>query len=166
MSHKTQLPRKIDLITYKFFAVLQKSNKTHLCIEEWPGTLCRMALVRTDVSEGLSFYIIKVTRIGELGTLVVTSSRRTLRTNTKKDFVCIYIYIYTEKYFVFLRCVRRLPVTAIIPSSPILVTLMMKALCSSVTSVLTRATLRSIPEVAIRHSCPCENLKSYALTYY
>jgi hypothetical protein len=34
-----------------------------------------MALVRTDVSEELSASIIKVTRIGELGTLAVTSNR-------------------------------------------------------------------------------------------
>jgi hypothetical protein len=34
------------------------------------------ALVRTDVSEELSSSIIRVTRIGELGTLAVTSNRR------------------------------------------------------------------------------------------
>jgi hypothetical protein len=43
------------------------------------GMLCRVALVRTDVSEELSAYIIRVTRIGELGTLAVTSKRRTQR---------------------------------------------------------------------------------------
>jgi uncharacterized membrane protein YfcA len=37
-------------------------------------------------------------------------------------------------------------VTANVPSTPILVTLMMEALISSVTSVLTRATRRNIPE--------------------
>jgi hypothetical protein len=36
------------------------------------GTLRRVALVRTDVSEELSASIIRVTRIGELGTLAVT----------------------------------------------------------------------------------------------
>jgi hypothetical protein len=41
--------------------------------------LRRVALVRTDVSEDLSASIIMVTRIGELGTLAVTSNRRTLR---------------------------------------------------------------------------------------
>jgi DNA-binding TFAR19-related protein (PDSD5 family) len=41
--------------------------------------LRRVALVRTDVSEELSTYIIRVTRIGELGrTLAVTSNRRAL----------------------------------------------------------------------------------------
>jgi hypothetical protein len=38
-----------------------------------------VALVRTDVAEELSASIIRVTRIGELGTaLAVTSNRRTL----------------------------------------------------------------------------------------
>jgi hypothetical protein len=42
--------------------------------------LCRVALVRTNVSEELSASFIRVTRIGELGTtLAVTSNRRTLR---------------------------------------------------------------------------------------
>jgi hypothetical protein len=41
--------------------------------------LRRVALVRTDVSEELTASIIRVTRIGELGTLAVTSNRRTLR---------------------------------------------------------------------------------------
>jgi hypothetical protein len=46
--------------------------------------LYRVALVGTDVSEELSASYIKVTRISELGTtLAVTSSRRTLRRNTK-----------------------------------------------------------------------------------
>jgi hypothetical protein len=42
------------------------------------GMLRSVALVRTDVSEDLSASIIRVTRIGELGTLAVTSNRRTL----------------------------------------------------------------------------------------
>jgi hypothetical protein len=42
------------------------------------GMLRRVSLVRTDVSEELSTSIIRVTRIGELGTtLAVTSNRRT-----------------------------------------------------------------------------------------
>jgi hypothetical protein len=37
-----------------------------------------VALVSTDVSEELSASFIRVSRIGELGTLAVTSNRRTL----------------------------------------------------------------------------------------
>jgi hypothetical protein len=45
--------------------------------------LFRVTLVRTDVSEELTAPIIRVTRIGELGTLAVISKRRTQRINTK-----------------------------------------------------------------------------------
>jgi hypothetical protein len=52
------------------------------------GTLRRVALVRTDVSEERSAFFIRVTRIGELGTtLAVTSNQRMLRRNTKRASV-------------------------------------------------------------------------------
>jgi hypothetical protein len=56
---------------------------------------------------------------------------------------------------------RRLLVTAnVVPSSPILVILMMEAPSSSETLALTRTTRRNIQEDAILHSHRHENLKS------
>jgi hypothetical protein len=49
---------------------------------------------------------------------------------------------------------------ASVASAPNLVTLMMEAIISSETSVLTRATERHILEGGILHSHRCENLKS------
>jgi hypothetical protein len=79
-----------------------------------------VALVRTDVSEERIASIIRLTRIGELGTtLAVTSNRSMLLTAN------------------------------VVPNSPILVNLMMEALSSSDTSVLARAKRSNIPEDGI-----------------
>jgi hypothetical protein len=99
--------------------------------------LRRVALVRTDISEELSSSFIMVTRIGGLETtLAVTSNRSTLQRNN----------------------------TTNVPNSPS-VNLMMEAILSSETPILTTATLRNIPRDGILHIDHRENLKSYiALT--
>jgi hypothetical protein len=53
-----------------------------------------------------------------------------------------------------------------VPSSRIFVTLMMEALSTSETLVLTRGTCHNIPEGAIRHSPRRENLKFYKIPQY
>jgi hypothetical protein len=71
------------------------------------GMLRRVALVRTDVSEELSASIIRVTRIGKLGTsLAVTSSRRTLQRNTMLFLVSRFLspcwwrrYVHPKRRF-------------------------------------------------------------------
>jgi hypothetical protein len=69
---------------------------------------------------------------------------------------------YKNRRFGGIWRVRRLLVTgSVVPSSPILVTLMKKALSSSETSAITRATRLNIPEDTILHSHLRENLKSY-----
>jgi hypothetical protein len=66
-----------------------------------------------------------------------------------------------------LRSLRRLLVTTNgVPSSPILITLMVEALSSSVTLFLKRVTQRCIQEDGILYSHRHENLKSYIVEFF
>jgi hypothetical protein len=91
----------------------------------WNVTPCG-SIVKTDILEERTASIFRVTKIVELGTTLLC------------------------EYF---RSVRRFVVTAnVVPISQIWVTLIMKALRSSVTSVLIRVTRSNIPEDSILHS--------------
>jgi hypothetical protein len=53
------------------------------------GMLRLVALVRTDVSEDLSTSIIRMTRIGELGTMLAVTSNRRKREYLKNSEGCL-----------------------------------------------------------------------------
>jgi hypothetical protein len=101
-------------------------------------------------------------RFGRARNKAVTSNRSTRRRNT------IYTVLYTKLYMlhytfvnyiysiiiyiVFLRSLLLLLVTAkVVPSSPILVILIMEAIRCAETSVLTTSARRHIPEDGILH---------------
>jgi hypothetical protein len=66
-----------------------------------------------------------------------------LRVSKSAPYYLFFYKLMSYRTKIFLRSVRRLLVTAnVVPSSPILVTLMVEALVSSETSALTRATRR------------------------
>jgi hypothetical protein len=92
--------------------------------------LHRFAIVRTDVSEELSASIITMTTIDEL----------------RATFAIIFLCISSQPASV--------SSYGYVPTSPILVTLVMEALSSFETSALTRATRRNIPEDDILHTLP------------
>jgi hypothetical protein len=83
------------------------------------GMLCRVVLVRTDVSE-------------EPGTSFISCAAKKYQ---------VLVFPRSVRRFIVAACV--------VPSSTILVTLMKEAPGSSETSVLTRTTWRNIPEDTI-----------------
>jgi hypothetical protein len=70
------------------------------------GILCRLALVRNKVLEEHSASIIRVTRIGELGTLAVTSSRCTLQRNTISIVFLMMEVLCSSKTSALTRAIR------------------------------------------------------------
>jgi hypothetical protein len=89
-------------------------------------------------------------KTGELGTTQAATSNRATRRNNPE-----YTILHSHR--------RENLNYNVVSSSPILVTVMMEALSSSETSVLTTATRRNIPEDVILHSHRRENLKFYIL---
>jgi hypothetical protein len=85
--------------------------------------------------------------------VIVTVGSLLNRTNTIRILQDLRIHGGNYEECRLLRSLSLLLVTAnVVPSSPILVTLLMGALSSSETSVLTRATRRNNPEEGILHN--------------
>jgi hypothetical protein len=98
--------------------------------------LCRVALVRTDVSEDRSASIIRVTRIVELNV-----NRNEQPTHAAKKY---YVLIFLILVLIL--------ETNVVPSSPILVTLMSEGYPFLRNFGLTKATWHHIPEDHMRNS--------------
>jgi hypothetical protein len=102
-----------------------------------------MVFVGTEVSEDSISSIFRVRRIGKIGKLAVSSKRSKLLRSSL--YSCMY-------YIAFLvNGLRSLVIADFVPSSPVLVTLIIEVIHSSETSYLRRATLRSILADGLLH---------------
>jgi hypothetical protein len=113
--------------------------------------LRRVALVRTVVSKERSASIIRVTRIGKLGTLAVTNARC-------EEILC--------ENGITCSVLRMLVTANVVPTSPILVTLTMEVLRSSQKVGSYKDHTANIPDDGILHSHRREKLKSYKATLH
>jgi hypothetical protein len=97
-----------------------------------------------------------------LGVAICITLRRMVFSGMLRSVTLVRTDVSEERSASFIRVTRNgeLVAASVVPSSPILVTLMKEALRFSETSVLTRVTRRNIPEDAIFHSHRRENLKS------
>jgi hypothetical protein len=107
------------------------------------GLLRCVPLVRTDVSEESSAFIVRVRKIGELGRTLAAASNLA----TEARFLSHILFLFSLLWFL---------VTAnVVPSTSILITLIMEVIIYSETSVRTRATRRNIPGDGILHFLVC-----------
>jgi hypothetical protein len=124
------------------------------------------------LTDWLSYYGAAVNETGKTtataGTAIYHLSHRVVSSGMLRHVALVRTDVSEEHSASFTRVTRigeigtTLAVTSIVPSSPILVTLMKEALSSYETSVLKRATRHNIQEDSILHSHCCENLKSYS----